>query len=369
MTEKSSPETWREFFSEKVGIPVRNIWHMLLYAWDLAQLIDRWSVEVEESPNLDALFARILVGGMRRQIRQGLGRAYRTHASTLRGIRGRIDFDESLRRLTFSNGAAHCRFQEFSVNVPRNQIIRTTLAVLAQNGQLGPNSSGTTELLHDLRRLVRGLDGIDQVPNAISLIGRQHLGRNEREYRIMLNICELVLRSRMPTTSAGAKTIAGLNYEAMKVFKIYEKFVASFYRHQLHGWTVRPQSPMGWNTESDTALLPKLIPDLQFHQHGTGRLVVLDTKFTAASLIQSPYSGTPTFNSSHLYQMYAYLRSQDDIDTHHRSAEGILLYPTVNQMLDETIVLQGHSVRFVTVDLSEPWSSIETQLINLFSSS
>ena len=42
-------------------IPVRNWWHMLLYAWDLVEFRDRFDTEVEDAPDLRALLTKILV--------------------------------------------------------------------------------------------------------------------------------------------------------------------------------------------------------------------------------------------------------------------------------------------------------------------
>jgi len=347
------------------GVPVRNLWHMLLYAWNLASVSYPWLAGVEDAPTLDVLFADILVKGVRRQLRRGLGRAYKTQAQTLRGIRGRIDFTGSLKRLTFANGQAHCHFQEFSVNVPRNQIIRSTLAMLARDGAFGIPQTGTEDLRHNMRRLVRDLDGIDLVQDPLELIGRQHLGRNDTEYRIMLNVCEMAWRHRMPTESSGAKSMSALDRALMTLHDVYERFVSNFYRLRLQGWNIGSQVHMSWNAEQSSPLLPGLQPDLRFRHHETGRLVILDTKFTPNIVITSR-SGKDVFNSSHLYQIYAYLRSQEHLSDIHRSATGILLYPTADLELDDTVILQGHPIRIVTINLAQPWPDIEEGLLGLF---
>ena len=48
------------------GIPIRNIWHMLLYAWNESPLNDlrSWALQqayVESAPSLDALLASVLI--------------------------------------------------------------------------------------------------------------------------------------------------------------------------------------------------------------------------------------------------------------------------------------------------------------------
>lgn len=107
-------------------------------------------------------------------------------------------------------------------------------------------------------------------------------------------------------------------------------------------------------------------PDLVLQHKATGRMVVLDTKFTANSLISTRW-GNYVFDSSHLYQLYAYLRSQEHVSDSHRFSTGILLYPTARKHLSETIELQGHQIHLATIDLSQPWDEIENKLLDLVS--
>ncbi len=95
-------------------------------------------------------------------------------------------------------------------------------------------------------------------------------------------------------------------------------------------------------------------------------MVVLDTKFTANSLISNRW-GNYVFDPSHLYQLYAYLRSQEHVSDSHRCASGVLLYPTVREKLSEIVQLQGHEIHFVTIDLSQPWEEIESELLDVIS--
>ncbi len=100
-----------------------------------------------------------------------------------------------------------------------------------------------------------------------------------------------------------------------------------------------------------------------FEQAGIRR-IILDTKFTN---IMSPRSyGSEGIKSAHLYQIYSYLRSQasrgDDLaDT----AEGILLHPAINRHLDENVTIQGHRLRFVTVDLAAKPIDLRNELLDI----
>ena len=63
---------------------------------------------------------------------------------------------------------------------------------------------------------------------------------------------------------------------------------------------------------------------------------------------------------------YAYLRSQagrgNPLADH---AEGLLLHPSVGREVDETAVIQGHPIRFATVDLTGTGTTIRQRLLNV----
>jgi 5-methylcytosine-specific restriction enzyme subunit McrC len=106
-----------------------------------------------------------------------------------------------------------------------------------------------------------------------------------------------------------------------------------------------------------------MVPDLVL-EDPRGRITILDTKFTAGSLIGNQW-GKPVYDSSHLYQLYAYLRSQEQLSLAYRAADGILLYPAVQAGFSEAFVVQGHAIRMESVNLAAPWQDVEKQLFDL----
>jgi len=348
------------------GIPIRNLWHMLLYAWNELPLKEHWLlIDVESAPTLDALLASALMKLINQRLRIGLGRNYVNEEQTLRGIRGRIDFEQSLKQRTFERGEAICEFQGYSANEPRNQIIRSTLARLVQSGQFGPDVHQANALRHHLRRLTRNLDGIDLIELTPDFIHRQQLGRHDRDYRLMLAICGLILQRQMPTESAGGYAFPAIDRDALVLHHIYERFVANFYHVHLDGWIVTAQKHLEWHEKAvGNKYLPSMVPDLVLQEKSSGQLIILDTKFTAHSLVENQW-GKPVFDSSHLYQLYAYLKSQEHLSEGHRSASGILLYPAIEYVFSERIELHDHLMRIECIDLSAPWQDIEGHLLDL----
>jgi len=219
-------------------------------------------------------------------------------------------------------------------------------------------------LRHDLRKLIQALDGIDLIELQSDFIRRQQLDRNDHDYRLMLAVCELILQRQMPTEVTGEHTSPVIDHDALILYNVYERFVANFYRIHLKEYTVRAQSRLSWHAKYDNPYLPSMQPDLIIQDNLSGEIIVLDTKFTAKSLIENEW-GKEIFDSSHLYQLYAYLSSQKHISGEHQKASGILLYPAVHYRLSERIELQDHVIRIECIDLAASWQEIEGQLLNL----
>lgn len=353
---------WAEY-----GIPIRNLWYMLMYAWEEPPL-ERLGVleNIEDAPTLDALLASILLKLIQQRMRIGLGRNYCEEKHLLRGIRGRINFTDSLKKNAFEHGQAYCDFEQYSLNVPKNQIVRSILMRLIQMGYFGPDTIRANELRQQLRWVTRAMDGIDLVELKLDLIRRQQLGRNDSDYKLMLAICELIIERQMPNHMTGGTPLPALDQASMVMHRIYERFIACFYRIHLKGWEVSPQKNIKWHEKMPNDFLPLMRPDLVLEEKKTGRIIVLDTKFTTKSLTPNQW-GSKTFDSSHLYQLYAYLKTQEHLSDQFRCASGVLLYPMVDKSrLSEKILLQDLTIRIETVDLTAPWVEIERFLLDLF---
>lgn len=358
------------------GIPIRNVWHMLLYAWNEVPLHEMrvWrlgSSSVESAPTLDALLASVLIGLMQQRLRIGLGHDYIDEAESLRGIRGRINFSETIKQHALERGQVVCEFAGYQHNSMKDRIIRSTLARLAKVGRFGPDPAREREIHQKLRRLLRDLDGIDFVELTPDLIHRQLYSRtgHDHDYRLMLSICILIVQRQMPLDPEGYATalVPLIDRELLVLYNVYERFVANFYRLHLKGWDVNAQRHLDWHAAEANEHLPRMVPDIVMQEKSSGRMIVLDTKFTAHSLVENHW-GKVVYDSAHLYQLYAYLKSQEHVSDAHRTAAGILLYPAVSNRFSEQVRLQGQVIRIESVDLAAPWQDIEAQLIELTSS-
>lgn len=352
--------------AEMMGsIPVRNAWHMLLYAWDMVAWRGTHHAEAEGSPSLLGLLARVLAASTRKLLRRELARSFAEQGETVRGVRGRVDFARSLKRLEFEAGRAHCAFSSLDVDTLRNQILRTTLERLGSDPRVDHvDAKKAAELRHEIRDLVRAMDGVTPIQITKTAFSRLQLTRMDRSYALPLAICALLHRLEMPTECSGDHALTALARDQITFHSLFERFVRNFWRLHLSLFDVKSEV-LSWPDDVANEYAPSMRTDMTLvSRTAPHRRVIVDTKYTASVLCAGPH-GALKFRSEHLYQLYAYLRTQEDKGEPHRQAEGILLYPTARHHLDETMVVQGHRLRVATVDLAQSWEQVEERLVAL----
>ena len=358
---------------DRPNIPVRNWWHMLLYAWDLIELEGLFNTNWESAPDLRELLTRILVDLTNRQIRRGLRGDYVDRSEPLKTVRGSIEFNRTLSDLLLYKGQLHCEYQEYSLNVPRNQIIAETLQRQFREDFTGGRRERIDELKAAVDRLVRTMDEIDRIGLDLSLFANEirKLGPNEREYKMMLLVCEMLYRPAMPMDD---DTDAGQSFQdwlQRRKHEVFERFVANFYKLRFHGngWDVSAQSTLRWNETGPERVgdvrLPTMRPDIVLRRDGdTENIVVIDTKWYSS--VASEHYGNLTVHSANLYQMYAYLASQDQESDAHRRATGILLYGQTGEGERKLRTrIDEHPFWVETLDLMQEWEKIEGDLVRL----
>ena len=343
-------------------IPLRNIWFLFLYAADLARFIGRFDAEVEESPELPDLISRLLCHAVELRLRRNLSRGYRPRSDVLSRVRGRIELMRTERNLLLDRGRIACRYDEHTLDTPRNRLVRAALEALTSRVSTSDRAHSCRTLAATLSRL-----GVQGGRPSRSELATDPIGRHDAEDRLMVTLAEFVFDLVLPTEDTGDQRISAADKEERLVRELFEKAVRNLLAAELgpEGWSVRPGGRLNWPIEAATpgiaAILPAMFTDIVLEHRGQCRRIIVDTKFTGIftrsrwreTLLKSPY----------LYQIYSYLRSQARTgDSLSMTAEGILLHPAIDADVDETAVIQGHNLRFMTVDLTQPNAVIAARL-------
>ena len=338
-------------------IPIENIYYLFCYAWDRFDEAQAISVGAVASPDLPNLLAKVLLAGTRTLLRRGLDRGYQPQQEEIATVRGHIELGETLQLQARRTRRLHCSFDELSHDVLHNRILKASLRRLAKAPTLDRG------LAHELQLLARRFADVADIRLDRTVFGRVQLHRNNGRYDLLLRIAELAFNSLLPDTDGLGFRFHNVLRDERKMAAVFEAFVRNFYRSEQRTYAVEPLM-MRWDAEplfeEGAGQLPAMRVDVFLRS--PGRQLIIDTKYYADAL--QAYHGAATFRSSHLYQIFAYLKNGERT-AGLSNCDGLLLYPEARSRPDASYQVHGHEVRIATVDLSKPWASIAARLHEL----
>ena len=302
-------------------IPLRNIWILFLYAADLVQLQGRFERDVEQAQDLPDLIGRLMAHVVEDRLHRNLSRGYQARTAVLPRVRGHIDM------LATEETGHRCR------------------SLAADFARAGVSA----------RRPSRAELATDQI------------GRNENADRMMVALARMVFDGTIPTETTGASLQPGDETTEHLIRRLFERAIGNALRIALkpEGWSIAQGRRLAWPVSGTTpglsAILPGMQTDIELTHPETERHVVIDTKFIR--ILTRSNHRDEILRSGYLYQMYAYLRTQEHMEQPPSlTSEGILLHPQVGGSVDETLVIQGHPISFRTIDLTAPTTEFASQL-------
>jgi 5-methylcytosine-specific restriction enzyme subunit McrC len=348
-------------------IPIRNVWLLQLFASSLYRRSGAGLVAAEDNPeNLPDLVARILAEEVSVRLHTGLSVGFRQTTRAVHRVRGRINVLTTERQQLLRRGQVSCTFDEIVTDTPANRLAK---AALERAAALVPGEPRYRSLALQLG--AAGVRGPCPPLSTVPAMQRQRLLTRDR---LMVAAAELLLTLAIPTTESGGKMLPLPSLADDYLRKLFEHAVYGFYRHRLmpDGWTVTHGKHLKWDLSDASAGMPTILPGMQLDvvlEHadplgGRPRRIVIDTKFT--SVTKQGHYRTATLASGYVYQIYAYLMSQDGHEPDAKS-EGLMLHPTVGDHLDEEVTIQGHRIRFATVDLTAIPRTLAVQLLEAVS--
>lgn len=327
---------------------------MLSYTFKVLQQEQYQEIGKEEFEFIGDMFAEILNLGIASQLKRGLAKEYVYHEETVHGVKGKLNISESIKQLSMINKKMVCGYDDFSEDIPLNQIIKTTVYLLLRSKEISKKNKS------NLRKTMLFFNNVTLLEiNQINFKGIQ-INRNNKTYELLINLCYLILKGLIIEEKGyGIKFRKHINDERMA--SLFERFVLKYYQRHFPSLTPKA-SHIEWITRYDTdeslTLLPVMKTDIELH--GTDQILIVDTKYYTRALSQSQFK--ETFHSSHIYQIFAYV-STVQLKTNKR-VSGMLLYAKTDneKALDEHLNLNNFDISFKTLDLNLDFKYIKKQL-------
>lgn len=334
-------------------IPIRNFYYMLSYAFQALNAQGYKEMATEDFHNVADLCAAILCKGVSLQIKQGLGREYIEKTEPLSALRGRIDISESIKTQSMLRQRLVCSYDDFSVNFPLNQIIKSTMMLLL-HGDIDKKRK------QELRRLLVYFGEVDAL-DIHDINWHVQYNRHNEQYQMLISICYLVAKGLLQTNSDGSIKLMDF-LDEQRMSRLYEKFILEYYRKhfpQLHA----SASQIPWILDDDeNMMLPVMQSDITLSKDND--VFIIDAKYYGHTT-QSQYD-VHTLHSNNLYQIFTYVKNKEAELAHvpHRKVAGMLLYARTDEAIqpDHTYSMSGNKISVKTLDLNCPFDGIAEQL-------
>jgi 5-methylcytosine-specific restriction enzyme subunit McrC len=337
-------------------IPIENIYFLLCYAWNKLDEKERVNVSIDDKTELLDLFAKILINATKTLLKRGIDKNYIDHTEELTGVKGKIEISQTLKSNLLLKQRTICTFDDFSSNIISNRILVSTIYRLTRTKGLDK------ELKNELVALQRMLSDIDQIEITSSLFKQVRLNRNNRFYGFVMNVCQIIYDSTLPSEEQGKYKFSDFTRDDNKMNQLFEAFIRNFYRIEQKKYKTVKKETIKWqfdNTDNESyQYLPQMETDITLENEV--EKIIIDAKF---------YRETMTINydkerikSANLYQLFSYLLNQQDNSTKTQTATGILLYPTIETDYDLNFKYNEHKIQIRTVNLNSNWRNISTRL-------
>ena len=319
----------------KPKVPIARLLFLVGYALHQAA----WQAEtvpVADAADLIPVIANALWRQTERAIHQGLLPGYVTVEESSLVLRGRLRESEQLHRHHGLPPPLEIRHDEFTIDIPENQILRTACERMLTVPRVDAESQRM------LRRLMRDFSDVTSLARGDEIPVWQPTRLNVR-YHVALRLAELVLRATSADHESGGVLLNGFLLDMPKLF---EDFVTVALREALtgsFGGRVESQDPHFL----DDAGKVRLYPDIVWKKRGVP-VAVFDAKYKAEK-----YKGYP---NSDLYQLLAYC-------TVLGLRQGHLVYAKGNEVPVQHVIRHaGTKIICHAIDLAQPPAQLIDQM-------
>ena len=296
-------------------IPVKNIYYMLAYAFQVLNEDGYKSVATEQFNNVADLCSEMLSG-----------------------LRGRIDITESIKTQAMLRRQMVCTYDEFSVNTYKNQVIKTTMLKLL-------HVDIDKKRKKEIKKLLVFFDEVNEL-DVYSIQWNQQYSKNDQTYRMLIAICYLVLKGLLQTTSNGS----------VKMMDFIDE------QRMCSPELTANASQIPWIVDDGVKdMLPIMQSDIMLSKEN--QVLIIDAKYYKNTM-QTQFE-KQTLHSGNLYQIFTYVKNKEaELEDKQHEVAGMLMYAKTDEDIvpDNKYSMSGNKIYVRTLDLNCDFITIREQL-------
>lgn len=333
-------------------IPIRNIYYMLSYAFQVLKEQGYKNISTEQFHNVAELCAAILSRGLSVQLKRGLHREYIGKTEPLSSPRGRIEMSESLKTRSILKKQLVCLYDDFSVNSYMNRILKTTMVLLL-------HADISKARKKELRKLLVFFGDVELL-DVHTIHWNLQYNRNNQAFRMLIAICYLIIKGLLQTQSDGTTRLMDF-LDEQRMSRLYEKFLLEYYRREFPKISVSA-SQIPWVVDDGMrAMLPVMQSDIMLEHEG--KILIIDAKYYSRTT-QAQY-GSHSLHSHNMYQIFTYVKNKEsELAEVPHVVSGMVLYARTEEEVqpDNTYQMSGNKISVRTLDLDCDFSDVAAQL-------
>lgn len=334
-------------------IPIKNIYYMLCYAWEMVDKAEEVSVGNEDFDNIYNLLCKMYIKEMDSLTRRGFNKYYLRNEEELSSLRGKINVSTSIKGQALFSRKLFCEFDEFCKDIKLNKILKTTLNLFLKSLNLDK------ELREKLIKLKVYFSGINEVKLSKELFSSLRYNRHNNHYKVLINISQLLYEGLITNEEDGEFKFSAFIKEN-QMAKLYEKFILNFYKVNLDSKVYKVYSPkIKWKLtgeidEEALELLPEMRTDIVIENKIEKTQLIIDAKYYEETLVSSGWGSRKKIRTSHLYQILAYVNNSD----FQGRVSGVILYPEIYEKFNSKFFVDFKEIKVVTINLKNEWIKI-----------
>lgn len=336
------------------GIIIKNIFHMLSYAFKELNHKSFKKLSKEPFEHIEDLMAAILLIGTGQLVKQGLHRDYLLLQEDIQTIKGRINIPRTVGLIANGRSYVNCEFEEFTSNNLFNRILKATCCSLLHKNEVRKDNRRA------IQKMLFFFTGVSYVDLHKIYWEKISFGSQNRLCELLLSICKFTYYHCLFNEKEGINGTSLLT-DTQNLSSLYQHFLLEYFRR--HHKRLCPHSPkISWditNKENLSKFLPTMQTDVVLR--GDNAHLIIDAKFYGH--IFQTNRGTQSFHSHNLYQIFTYVQNYQ-VSHPDKNVAGMLLYAKTQEesVPNDTIELHGNKYFVMTLDLNTEFSVIRSQL-------